>query len=124
MRELDESQKKFLRGLAHPKEPVARTGQAGLTDSLLKEIAAQLLAHELIKVKVVAADREARDGMITAICKQTGATLVQRIGHIAVLYLRHPKKPKITLPGEKPKVEKRPARRPAPRKKTGKRRYS
>ena len=98
MTELDEKQKKFLRGLAHPKEPVARAGQAGLTESLLTEIAAQLLAHELIKLKVAAADREARDALIIEVCAKTGATLVQRIGNIAILYKRHPTKPKIELP--------------------------
>ena len=98
MTELDERQKKFLRGLAHRKEPVARTGQAGLTDSLLHEISAQLLAHELIKLKVAAADRDARDALIVEVCAKTGATLVQRIGNIAILYKKHPKKPKIELP--------------------------
>lgn len=98
MSELTESQRRYLRGLAHAKEPVARSGREGLTNSLLKEIAAQLLAHELIKVKVVAADRDARDQLIREVCKETGAVLVQRIGHVAVLYRRHPKKPKIELP--------------------------
>jgi RNA-binding protein len=98
MTELDEKQKKFLRGLAHPKEPVARTGQAGLTESLLQEIAVQLLAHELIKLKVSAPDRGTRDALIGEVCAKSGATLVQRIGNIAILYKKHPTKPKIELP--------------------------
>ena len=98
MKALDEIQKKFLRGLAHPKEPVARAGQAGLTDNLLKEIAVQLLAHELIKVKVAAPDRDERDAVIGRICAATRAILVTRVGNIALLYKRHPKKPKIELP--------------------------
>jgi RNA-binding protein len=98
MLELNEKQKKFLRGLAHAKEPVARAGQAGLTDTLIKEVRAQLFAHELIKFKVVAADRDSRDKLIADICNATGATLVQRIGHVAVLYRRHHTKPKIKLP--------------------------
>lgn len=123
MKELNETQRRFLRSLAHAKEPVARSGQAGLTGSLLKEIAAQLLAHELIKVKVVAADRDARDQVIRDICQETGAVLVQRIGHVAVLYLRHPRKPKIILPGEKVLAADRTPVRPSLRKKK-KRRYS
>jgi RNA-binding protein len=98
MTQLDEKQKKFLRGLAHPKAPVARTGQAGLTESLLAEIAAQLKAHELIKLKVGAPDRDTRDALIAEVCAKTGATLVQRIGNVAILYKRHPTKPKIELP--------------------------
>ena len=123
MKELNETQRRFLRGLAHAKEPVARSGQAGLTGSLLKEIAAQLLAHELIKMKVVAADRDARDQLIKDVCQETGAVLVQRIGHVAVLYLRHPRKPKIVLPGEKaPSADRKPLRPPLRKKK--KKRYS
>lgn len=123
MKELTETQRRFLRGLAHSKEPVARSGQAGLTGSLLKEITAQLLAHELIKVKVVAADRVVCDGLIQDICEQTGAVLVQRIGHVAVLYLRHPRKPKIILPGEKaPAADRTPVRPPLRKKK--RKRYS
>ena len=98
MTELSEKQKKFLRGLGHKLEPVTRTGNPGLTQNLIKETAAQLLAHELIKVKVAAADREARDVLIERLCAATHATLVQRVGNIALMYKRHPKKPKIELP--------------------------
>ena len=98
MTELDEKQKKFLRGLGHKLEPVARSGNPGLTPSLVKEVEAQLVAHELIKVKVAAGDREERDAIIGRMCSATQAILVQRVGNIALLYKRHPKKPKIELP--------------------------
>ncbi|HEU5399208.1 MAG TPA: ribosome assembly RNA-binding protein YhbY [Gammaproteobacteria bacterium] len=98
MAELDEKQKKFLRGLGHKLEPVARSGNPGLTPSLVKEVEAQLLAHELIKMKVATGDREERDALIGRMCAATKATLVQRVGNIALLYKRHPKKPKIELP--------------------------
>ncbi|HLW73545.1 MAG TPA: ribosome assembly RNA-binding protein YhbY [Gammaproteobacteria bacterium] len=98
MTKLSEKQKKSLRGLAHGKDPLARVGNPGLTASLVKEIQAQLLAHELIKVKVMVGDREERDRIIERMCAATKAVLVQRIGNMAVLYKRHPKKPKIELP--------------------------
>ena len=96
--ELNEKQKKHLRGLAHKLEPKARSGNPGLTQNLIKEVDAQLLAHELIKVKVAAEDREERDRLIERLCAATKATLVQRIGNIAVLYKKNTKKPKIELP--------------------------
>jgi RNA-binding protein len=96
--ELKEKQKKYLRGLAHKLEPKARSGNPGLTQNLIKEVEAQLLAHELIKVKVAAEDREARDRLIERLCAATKAVLVQRIGNMAVLYKRNSKKPKIELP--------------------------
>ena len=96
--ELGEKQKKYLRGLGHKKEPVARVGNPGLTPSLVKEVEAQLLAHELIKVKVMVGDREERDAVIERLCAATKAILVQRIGNMAILYKRNTKKPKIELP--------------------------
>jgi RNA-binding protein len=96
--ELKEKQKKYLRGLAHKLEPKARSGNPGLTQNLIKEVEAQLLAHELIKVKVAAEDREERDRFIERLCAATKAALVQRIGNMAILYKCNPKKPKIELP--------------------------
>lgn len=96
--ELNERQKKHLRGLGHKLEPVTRVGNPGLTPSLVKEVEAQLLAHELIKVKVMVGDRDERDIIIERMCSATRATLVQRIGNMAILYKKHPKKPKIELP--------------------------
>lgn len=96
--ELNEKQKKYLRGLAHKLEPKARSGNPGLTQNLIKEVEAQLLAHELIKVKVAAEDREERDRLIERMCAATKASLVQRIGNMAVLYKKNTRKPKIELP--------------------------
>jgi RNA-binding protein len=42
-------------------------------------------------------DREERDAMIEAICEALECALVQRIGHIAVIY-RPAEKPVIRLP--------------------------
>ncbi len=94
---LTEKQKKYLRSLAHSKKPVVIIGAAGLTEAVIAEMEGALEAHELIKVRVNAEDRDARNLMITDMCRQTGAMLVQRIGHIAVLY-RPARKPKIVLP--------------------------
>lgn len=98
MRGLDERQRRHLRGLAHHLDPVARIGQDGLTTNVVREVEAQLLAHELIKVKVAASDRDARESLIEQLCRDTDALLVQRIGNMAVVYRRHPRKPRIVLP--------------------------
>ncbi|HSN16825.1 MAG TPA: YhbY family RNA-binding protein, partial [Gammaproteobacteria bacterium] len=68
------------------------------TPSLVKEVEAQLLAHELIKVKIMVGDREERDIVIERLCAATKATLVQRIGNMAILYKKNTKKPKLELP--------------------------
>lgn len=94
---LTEKQKRHLRKLAHPRKPVVIIGENGLSDAVLNEIDLTLAHHELIKVRVNAEDREARAAMIETMCERTGAVLVQRIGHIAVVY-RPAEQPVIALP--------------------------
>ena len=53
----------------------------GLNDNVL-EIDRALSDHELIKVKVVTGDREAKRGLIRDICDHCSAQLIQSIGHI------------------------------------------
>jgi RNA-binding protein len=61
-------------------------GEQGLTESVLAEIDRALSAHELIKVRVGAMDRDARDAALRQICIRLGAQAVQHIGKIFVLY--------------------------------------
>ena len=96
--DLSERQRKYLRGLAHPLEPVILVGNAGLTDGVVKETARALHDHELIKVKIRGADREARDEAFESLARRTGSALVHRIGHVGVLYLRNPELPRIVIP--------------------------
>lgn len=98
MAELNESQKRYLRGLAHHRKPVVQLGQKGLTNAVLAEVERALDDHELVKVKLNAGDREQRSADVEMIRERTGALLVQRIGNVACLYRRHPEKPRIALP--------------------------
>ena len=95
---LNESQKKHLRGLAHTIKPVVMVGQHGLKDTIFEEVEIALDAHELIKIKVSVGDREERDEIIQEICTRSDALLVQRIGNIAILFRRNPKRPRVELP--------------------------
>ena len=84
--------KKQLRAKAHALKPVIITGQAGISPSVLFEINAALDHHELIKVRVNAEDRDQRKEMSALICTETGAELIQAIGHIITLYRENPDK--------------------------------
>ena len=90
--------KRHLRGLAHHLKPVVIVGQAGLTDPVLAEAGLALDSHELIKVKVNAADRDIRTEIIERLTSEMGAELIQRIGQMAVLFRRNPERPRIQLP--------------------------
>ena len=94
---LPERHRRKLRRLGHERKPVVIVGGQGLHDALLAEVDGALAHHELIKVRVNAGDREERDAMIASICSHSGAELVQRVGHVALLYRRHPEKPRIKL---------------------------
>lgn len=95
---MTEKQLKFLRGRAHPLKPVVMIGKDGLTDGIVTEAQRALGDHELIKIKVRGADRAAREALLEVLASRTGATLVTRIGHVAVLYKAHPKLPRIVIP--------------------------
>lgn len=94
---LSEPHRRHLRKLAHHLKPVVIVGNAGLTENVLAEIDAALAHHELIKVKINAADKTERQAIIDKISDQSAANWVLSIGHIAAFY-RPAEKPKISLP--------------------------
>lgn len=79
-----------LKARAHALEPVVQVGQAGLSDALVAEVDRALLAHELIKVKLGGADRDARAALTQELCARTGAAEVQHVGRVAVLWRPRP----------------------------------
>jgi RNA-binding protein len=69
---LSPSDRKALKARAHKLEPVVIVGAKGLTDEVVKEIEVALKAHELIKVRAPALEREAREEALHSICQRTG----------------------------------------------------
>ena len=96
--QLSEKQKRHLRGLGHSLKPVVMMGNAGLSDAVLAELSRALDDHELIKVRVRFGDRKVRDEAITQLCEESGASLIKRIGNIALVYRPNPEKQTIVLP--------------------------
>lgn len=86
--DLDEKQKKQLRGRAHKLKAIVQIGSAGLTPMLTRELDQTLEHHELVKVRIRAEDRASRDRLVTDIVAATRSALVTRIGNVAVLYRR------------------------------------
>ena len=83
---VDTKQLRAQRARAHHLKPVVIVGSAGISEPLLAELERALDQHELIKVRITAEDRVQRDAMIQELCARTGADLIQRVGHIAVVY--------------------------------------
>ena len=86
----------FLRKSCHHIKPIISVGNAGLSENVMSEIELALSHHELVKMKL-AGNGDERKAMADKIAADTGAILVQSIGHTASFY-READKPKITLP--------------------------
>ena len=95
---LNARQLKFLRQMAQQRKPVVSVGNRGLSAAVLAEIRNALNTHELLKIKLPAAERAERVALFTRICAESAAEPVQHIGRMAILY-RPGDKPKIQLPG-------------------------
>jgi RNA-binding protein len=96
--QLNEKQKKHLRGLAHGRDPIVMIGQSGASEAVTKELDIALGAHELVKVKARVGDRDERDQILQQLAQQTSSELVQRIGNVGVFYRASKDKPRIILP--------------------------
>jgi RNA-binding protein len=106
MKILTPAERRGLRAQAHHLHPVIMIGEAGATPAVLKEIDIALKSHELIKIRVLGDDRERRSHLDDEICAALGASPVQHIGKILVLYRQRPVEP------DAPKPAPRRGRRP------------
>jgi len=95
---ISQLQRRHLRKLSHSLKPVVIVGNAGLSENVINEIELALQHHELIKVRLNAADKQERETMIEQIVSHTGCERVLRIGHVAAFY-RPAEQPKLILPG-------------------------
>ncbi|AQZ93629.1 ribosome assembly RNA-binding protein YhbY [Halopseudomonas phragmitis] len=93
---LSSAQKKDLKKIGHHLKPVVIVSEQGVSAGVLAELERALNDHELIKIRLSVADREAKQALISEICQQTGAELVQVIGKMAIL-LRRSKQPNANL---------------------------
>lgn len=94
---LTEKQKQALRRQGHTLRVLVQTGNLGLTPAVMKQINEALDYHELIKVRVLADDRETKKAMIANIVAETGAELVQNVGHVILIYKLNPERKRITF---------------------------
>jgi putative YhbY family RNA-binding protein len=86
MRTLAPAQRRAFRAQAHSLHPVVAIGQHGLTPAVLHEIDVNLLAHELIKIRVFGDDRDEREALLERICSAVDAAPVQHLGKILTIW--------------------------------------
>ena len=99
MYDLNNAQRKYLRGLAHHLKPHVQIGKNGLSDEVLASIEEALNANELIKVKFLEF-KDSKKEIISEIERRTRAAQAGLIGNIVILFRqnRDPEKRVISLP--------------------------
>jgi len=80
------AQKSQLRGVGQTLEASFKIGKEGITPSGLVELRRQMASRELVKVRFLGADREARADLSQKVVESTGSILVGSVGHTALFY--------------------------------------
>lgn len=96
---LTSRQKQYLKGLAHPLEPVVRVGRGGVKESVAAETRKSLQSHELIKVRIDSDDSADRKVLAAELASAADAAIAGMVGKIAILYRQRDEEPEIELPG-------------------------
>jgi len=99
MYDLNSTQRKYLRGLAHHLKPHVQIGKNGLSDEVLASIEEALNANELIKIKFLEF-KDSKKEIVNEIERRTRAAQAGLIGNIVILFRqnRDPEKRVISLP--------------------------
>jgi RNA-binding protein len=111
-KELTTPERQALKARAHGLRPAVLVGAGGLTPPVVAEVDRALKAHELIKLRVAGEGRDARERLLGELCAATGASPVQHIGKMLVIYREEPKPP---APQARPPARPAPRRKPEPR---------
>jgi RNA-binding protein len=98
MTRLTGKQRRHLRALGQRLAATVHVGHDGVTDALVAQIAAQLEALELVKVRVSENAPEGRHDIAEALAQRTNAHLAQVLGRTALFYRARKERPGIVLP--------------------------
>ena len=89
MEQLSQTQRQYLRKIAHDLRALVQLGKQGLTPNLLATIDHTLDAHELIKLKFLDYQDQKQE-LAEQIAQELQAHLVAVVGNIAILYRYQP----------------------------------
>ena len=82
------AQRTKLRGFGQTLEPALKLGKAGLTREFFLELQRTLNEHELIKVRLLEKDRDARAGLCERIADEGRCVCVGAVGGTALFFRR------------------------------------
>lgn len=95
------AQKAFLRSRGQTLEPALKLGKGGVTPAFFTELQKYLRTHELVKLRLLGAERDERAVLCAQIADEGRCVCVGAVGHTALFYRQHPEpaQRKIKLPG-------------------------
>jgi len=104
--------RKALRAAGHHLSPVVQVGKEGLTPAVTAALDEQLMAHELIKVKVGTESPVDRFEVAAGLAGLPGAQVAQLLGRTVLLYRKHPRKPRYEPAEPEAEAAEKPRGRP------------
>ena len=97
--------RRALRGHGHALTPLVHVGKAGVTAGVIKQVTQALADHELVKIKVAGESPVDRFAVAERLAEEPGVNIVQIVGHIVLVYKRHPKTPRFEGKRARPAAE-------------------
>jgi RNA-binding protein len=94
---LSGAQKSFLRSQGQTLEPALKIGKDGLTPAFFAELQKSLRAHELVKLRFVGTERDARATFCTQIADEGRCLFISAVGHTALFYRQNPEPKERTI---------------------------
>lgn len=96
---LSNPHRRRLKALAQRLDPVLHVGKHGLSEPFIQSAGEAIDRHELIKIRFEEF-KDRRHELAADLARRTGSHLVWIVGHVAVLFRRHPDpaRRKINLP--------------------------
>jgi RNA-binding protein len=86
--------RRSLRAHGHALSALVHVGKGGLSPAVLKQVEQTLNDHELVKVKVDTDSPDDRFGVAELLAARPGVNIVQIVGHVILIYKRHPREPR------------------------------
>ncbi len=96
---LSATQRRHLKRLAHHLKPLLQLGKDGPSPQFLSQLAEQLAAHELLKMRVLNNCEFTAEEIETPI-RRHGVAIVQKVGHIYTLFKQREKNSRVELPAK------------------------
>ncbi len=93
---LNSKQRAYLKGVAANLDPAFQVGKGGVTPEQAEGVEKYLIAHEIVKVKVLENSLMSAREAAEELAEATGSEVVIVIGSKAVLFRRNPEKPSVS----------------------------